>query len=192
MTRRLQNTQASEEERQYGNRRLRVSRNFRRPVFCRSHTERTLIILNLGIPEPRQDNPELLMKVKMRQLWIIVFLLCGAACLTGCGVVSSSNKESGSITITNAFTSISAGSAAVTLSAEVTKGQPTVSWSLTYATLPCAPACGTLVPKGDAGAVYTPPVNAPGYGQATITAVSTSDRNNIASFPFTIGPPISV
>lgn len=127
----------------------------------------------------------------MRQLWMVVLLLAGAACLTGCAVVGNS-KDSGSITITNAFTSISAGSAAVTLSAEVKKGQPTVSWSLTYATQPCAPACGTLVPKGDASAVYTPPADPPVYGQATITVVSTSDRNNIASFLFRIDPPISV
>ena len=139
-----------------------------------------------------QDNPELLMKAKMRPLWMVVLLLASAACLVGCGVVSSSNKESGPITITNAFTSISAGSAAVTLSVEVKKGNATVNWSLTYATQPCAPACGMLVPKGDSSAIYTPPAGPPTYGQATITAVSTSDVNNIAFFPFTIGPPISV
>src|ERR1700737_4997231 len=108
----------------------------------------------------------------MRKLWTIVFLTAISAWLTGCGVVGNS-KESGTPTITNAFTSISAGSAAVKLGAVGKNGPQPVDWSLTYATQPCAPACGTLAPLGSSGATYTPPAAAPQYGQAAITAFST-------------------
>lgn len=127
----------------------------------------------------------------MRKLWTIVFLTAISAWLTGCGVVGNS-KESGTPTIMNAFTSISAGSAGVKLSAVGKNGPQTVDWSLTYATQPCAPACGTLAPLGSSSATYTPPAAAPQYGQATITAFSSSDRSIMAVFSFTISAPISV
>src|ERR1700686_527069 len=87
-------------------------------------------------------------------------LMVMVAWLSGCsGVVGSLQSGPGAqINVKNAFRSIQAGSAPVTLNAVDKSGQPIgVTWLLTYANVLCSPGCGTLAFSGVGIAVYTPP-----------------------------------
>ncbi len=111
----------------------------------------------------------------MHRLWRLLPLFGIVAGLSGCAVTVTGGSE-GRITVPNAFKTIQAGSAPVTLNALGNAGQPiAVTWSLTYVGQSCSPDCGTLGSITHSSVVYTPPTNAPAYGQATITVKSGSD-----------------
>jgi hypothetical protein len=100
------------------------------------------------------------------------------------------------VTVTNPFTSIQVGTAAVTLTATVAhdKKNAGVAWTLTIAGVGCSPTCGTLTFAGAPSltAVYTPPTTTPSNQTATITAVSLANRAAIFAFNFTIQASVSV
>ncbi|HTC61844.1 MAG TPA: hypothetical protein VK709_03305 [Candidatus Saccharimonadales bacterium] len=129
----------------------------------------------------------------MRRLWILLNLFSVSLCLTGCGLVGGSNNSgSDPFSITNAFASIQAGGAPVTLAAASSSSPEPVDWSLTFANQGCSPACGTLTPFGNTSATYTPPAESPNYGTATITAALKSSPSTIFAFNFQITPGLSV
>lgn len=109
-----------------------------------------------------------------------------------------------SVSISNKFTSTTAGGSAVTVKTVVTNDQfysnAGVTWALTSTvngvTGPCTPTCGTLTPSSSPSlsASYTPPATAPTDANATptITATSVSDTTKSDSFSFNILSPASV
>src|SRR5215472_5463008 len=109
-----------------------------------------------------------------------------------------------SVSISNKFSSITAGGSAVTVNAVVTNDQfysnAGVTWTLTSAVsgaTTCAPTCGTLTPSSSPSlsASYTPPATAPTDANAnpTITATSVSAvPAQSDSFSFNILSPASV
>lgn len=113
----------------------------------------------------------------------IVLVLSGCAGLT--------HPIGLSLSVQNAFSTIQAGSAPVTLTAS--DGDPQkrgVTWSLNLARVPCAPGCGTLIPSttDPYSAVYTPPSVAPLNAKATITVTSRADSSVTFVFNITITP----
>ncbi|MHB8541822.1 MAG: beta strand repeat-containing protein [Candidatus Acidiferrales bacterium] len=104
-----------------------------------------------------------------------------------------------SVTITNKFTTIAAGAAAMTLNATVQNDSANkgVTWTLTAGNSACSPACGTLSGNTTTSVTYTPPATVPlaPNNMPTITATSVSDGTKSDSDGFTITgatPPISV
>lgn len=104
-----------------------------------------------------------------------------------------------SVSITNKFTTQSAGGPSVALTAKVTNDPANagVSWTLTTSTgASCSPDCGTLnAPAAPTlSATYTPPATEPTGANAspTITATSASEGSVSDSFSFTIVPAIIV
>ena len=101
------------------------------------------------------------------------------------------------VTITNKFTTITAGTAPVTVNVTVTNDSANagVSWTLTAGGTSCSPACGTLTaaPAPSFSAVYTPPATAPSGANAspTITASSVTQNSQNDSFTFTITSQVS-
>src|ERR1700733_1691850 len=90
-----------------------------------------------------------------------------------------------SVQITNPFTSIAAGSAGVTVNAQVTndrQGQG-VTWSISPSS-----NTGSLSANEATSVLYTPPNTTPQppYNTPTITATSVADPTKSASFTFTI------
>ncbi len=90
-----------------------------------------------------------------------------------------------SVQITNPFTTIAAGSAGVTVDAQVTNDQQSqgVTWTI-------SPSSNTGALSADTAlsVLYTPPNTAPQppYNTPTITATSVADPTKSASFTFTI------
>lgn len=132
----------------------------------------------------------------MRSSCLRLLMGCLALVLTGCsGSVLPGHID---VLITNTFpdSSIQAGAASVTLSAEVTNDphRHGVAWSLTLANVPCSPACGTLVPSTapSFSAVYSPPSKAPSNQQATITASAVDSPTSVDVLLFTIIPTTTV
>jgi hypothetical protein len=104
-----------------------------------------------------------------------------------------------SVSITNKFTTQTAGGAVVNVAATVTNdvGNAGLSWTLTASGANCSPACGTLTqdPAPALTAHYQPPATPPTIANAspTITATSVADTSKSDSFSFNIvPPPISV
>ncbi len=104
-----------------------------------------------------------------------------------------------SVSITNKFTTQTAGGPVVDLAATITNdiGNAGLSWTLTAAEASCSPACGTLTQDAAPAltAHYQPPAVAPTGANAspTITATSVADPTKSDNFTFTIvAPPISV
>lgn len=111
----------------------------------------------------------------MQRHWRLLLLFLMTAGLAGCAVTGAGGSKA-QITVENAFKSIQAGSAPVTLTALDPNGNLiSVSWSLTYVNQACTPVCGSLAPTGASRAIYTPPSAPPTYGQATITVQSATD-----------------
>ncbi len=103
------------------------------------------------------------------------------------------------VSITNKFTTQTAGGPVVDLAATITNdiGNAGLSWTLTAAEASCSPACGTLTQDAAPAltAHYQPPAVAPTGANAspTITATSVADPTKSDNFTFTIvAPPISV
>ena len=103
-----------------------------------------------------------------------------------------------SVAITNSFTKIDAGAAAVQLTATVSGDvSPTngVTWSLQSGTplQNCGAPCGSLTPSNTnvLAATYTPPATQPSGANdtPTITATAVDDSSKSASFQFTINAP---
>ena len=92
-----------------------------------------------------------------------------------------------SVSITNPFTQITAGTAGVTIDAQVTNdiANQGVTWSIS----PSADT-GTLSAEQPLSVIYTPPNTAPQppNNAPTITATSVADSTKSASFTFTIEP----
>ena len=106
--------------------------------------------------------------------------------------ISYSPSVSGSISvnISNKFSQVQAGGAAITLNALVqndTQAQG-VNWTLTANGAACSPNCGTLSAATASSAVYTPPASVPASPGNTpvITAASLSDSTKSDSDSFTI------
>jgi len=99
------------------------------------------------------------------------------------------------VNITNAFSTIEAGSAPVTLTATLSGDLGTgLTWTLSIAGAACSPGCGTLKPAASPSlsAVYTPPATPPQNQTATITARSVANSQQAFVFNFEILPAIVV
>ncbi|GAC1684495.1 MAG: hypothetical protein PVS2B2_23480 [Candidatus Acidiferrum sp.] len=131
----------------------------------------------------------------MQRLLKISFLIAISVWLSGCAAVVKPGPGI-LVAITNAFPSIQAGTAPVTLQADVANDSSGkgVRWGLTLANVACSPACGTLEPAvaPSFSAVFTPPVNPPLNQTATISATSVADKRQIFVFNFTITPGVAV
>jgi hypothetical protein len=133
----------------------------------------------------------------MHRIFIMFLVLVGVIALSNCAGNPYPPPQHVTVTVTNAFTSIQVGTAAVTLNAVVKgdKHNAGVNWLLTVANVNCSPACGTLTSPGgpkSLSAVYTPPATTPLNQSATISAVSADDSAGIFAFDFTIQASISV
>jgi hypothetical protein len=98
-----------------------------------------------------------------------------------------------SVTLSNTFQSVAAGTAAPTINAQVMNDPSNngVAWTITANGADCAPACGTVTPVGapSLAVTYTPPASAPASGNyPTITATSVTDTGKSANFSFAIEP----
>jgi hypothetical protein len=95
-----------------------------------------------------------------------------------------------SVSITNKISTITAGAAAVTLSASVTNDSANagVSWTLSAGGASCSPTCGTLSAVAATSVVYTPPATAPAApnNAPVITATSVSDATKSDTDTITI------
>lgn len=97
-----------------------------------------------------------------------------------------------SVTITDKFSSIIAGSPGVVVNATVSNDSTDggVNWTLTTGGSNCSPACGTLVASAapSFSALYTPPATVPAGADAnpTITATSVANSSATDSFSFAI------
>jgi hypothetical protein len=94
------------------------------------------------------------------------------------------------VTIAKKFTSIPAGSTAVTLSAQVpgdTSGLG-VTWALTVGGADCPVDCGSLTDETRTSVTYTPPFSVPAApdNRPTITATSVANTTKSDTNPFTI------
>jgi hypothetical protein len=130
----------------------------------------------------------------MRRLISAALAAYSALLFVGCAQL---NHDPGIVVnVANAFSSIQAGSAAVTLTATDTSGQQRgVVWAISLAGTPCSPACGTLTPsQADPkySVIYTPPGTPPLNANATITATSRIDSSASFTFNITITPGPSV
>lgn len=103
-----------------------------------------------------------------------------------------------SVAITNKFTSVYAGSPAVTVNATVTS-DPTnagVNWTLTAGGSNCSPGCGTLVSAAapSFSATYTPPATVPAGASTSPTIAASSVTSPAAqdSFTFSINSPVGL
>jgi hypothetical protein len=132
----------------------------------------------------------------MHRFFIMFLLFVGIIVLSNCAGNPYSPPEQVTVTVTNAFSSIQVGTAAVTLNAVVKNDKKNrgVNWLLTVANVNCSPACGTLTSAGPTTltAVYTPPASTPSNQTATISAVPVDDAAGIFAFDFTIQASISV
>jgi len=103
-----------------------------------------------------------------------------------------------SVSITNKFASVLAGTPAVIVNAAVANDATNsgVTWSLAAGGSNCSPDCGTLVASAapSFAALYTPPTSAPGGASAnpTITATSVAKTSASDNFSFTIASPASL
>lgn len=95
-----------------------------------------------------------------------------------------------SVTIANKITTIQAGTAAVTLTAQVQNDASNsgVTWTLAAAGAACSPDCGALSGVTTTSATYTPPNAAPQSptNQPVITATSVRDNTQSDTDQFTI------
>lgn len=97
-----------------------------------------------------------------------------------------------SVTITNKFSSVIAGSAAVTVNATVANDSTNsgVNWTLTAGGANCSPDCGTLLASAapSFAASYVPPNSVPSGADAnpTITATSVASSSASDNFSFQI------
>lgn len=93
-----------------------------------------------------------------------------------------------SVTITNKFASVIAGSAAVTVNATVANDSTNsgVNWTLTANGMNCAPDCGTLLASAapSFAASYVPPSSVPAGADANPTITATSVASAAASDDF--------
>jgi len=103
-----------------------------------------------------------------------------------------------SVSITDKFSSIIAGTKPVVVTASVANDTTNsgLTWSLTAGGSNCSPACGTLTPAAPPSleAVYTPPATAPGGAGAnpTITATSVAQSSVSDNFSISIDSPASL
>ncbi|HTR48117.1 MAG TPA: hypothetical protein VMM16_12100 [Verrucomicrobiae bacterium] len=103
-----------------------------------------------------------------------------------------------SVSITNKFTTIVAGTPPVVVQADVLDDLTNsgLAWTLTAGGSACAPACGTLNPAAAPSfqATYTPPAVVPAGANASPTITATSVANSAATdnFSFTIESPASL
>ena len=99
-----------------------------------------------------------------------------------------------SVTISNPITSITAGSAAVTLNAAVQNDSTNsgVTWTLTAGGAACSPTCGALSGATSTSVTYTPPATVPASPNdaPTITATSVANTSASATDSFTISAPV--
>jgi hypothetical protein len=96
------------------------------------------------------------------------------------------------VSITNKFATIVAGSANVAVNVSVTNDSKNdgADWTLTAGGVACSPACGTLIDPEQFTVTYSPPTT-PGAAPnntPTITATSHTDQTKSDSFYFTITP----
>ncbi len=102
-----------------------------------------------------------------------------------------------SVTITNKFSTIQPGAAAVTLNATVQNDVSSqgVTWTLTAGSGNCSPDCGILSGASATSVTYTPPTTAPSApsNAPTIIATSVADntRSDFDSFTVSSGPPLA-
>lgn len=132
----------------------------------------------------------------MRRLSIILGILTFFLFQSGCSSISQTTSGP-VVSLTNPFSQIQIGAAAVTLTATVANDHHNagVDWDLSLANTGCSPQCGTLVPVPQDPhhmAVYTPPSTAPLNLNATITAASRVDHTQVYILNFAIVPGISV
>lgn len=94
------------------------------------------------------------------------------------------------VTITDPITSVTAGSATVTLNATVQNDSSNsgVTWTLTAGGNSCSPACGSLTGAAATSVSYVPPTSVPAApdNAPTVTATSVADTTKSASDAFTI------
>lgn len=131
----------------------------------------------------------------MRRLSKIGLLLAISSLMAACANVTKPGPGI-MVTVTNAFASVQAGTAPVTLKVDVANDHSNrgVRWALTLGNTGCSPSCGTLEPEPAPSfkATYTPPASAPLNQTATITAVAVADNRQSFVFDFLITPGISV
>lgn len=99
------------------------------------------------------------------------------------------------VTITNKFTTVNAGSSAFVVNATVQSDSTNsgVSWTLTTNGAACPAACGTLTGATTTSVTYAPPSTVPTQPNITLTATSVHDNSKSDSDSFTIvKPAISV
>jgi hypothetical protein len=104
--------------------------------------------------------------------------------------IQAASQTGITVSITNKFATVVAGSANVTVNAAVTNDPKNdgVDWSLTTGGAACSPACGTLIDPTQFTLTYSPPTT-PGAAPdntPTITATSHTDATKSDSFSFTI------
>src|SRR5258708_7423933 len=131
------------------------------------------------------------------RVFLFVTALGGILFAAGCGTVSSMGTVPISVTITNKFTTIAAGSAAVTLTAQVQNDATNsgVAWTLTVNGSACVfLVCGKLSGATTTSVTYTPPtgIPAPPNSAPTITATSVKDSTKSDSDGFTITGPATI
>jgi hypothetical protein len=103
-----------------------------------------------------------------------------------------------SVSITDKFTTVVAGGAALPLMANVQfdSANGGVTWTLTAGGTNCSPACGTISapPAPTVTATYTPPLVQPtgANDTPTITATSVSNSSSSDSFTFTINSALAL
>lgn len=123
---------------------------------------------------------------------LVAALLAGGCSSSGS---SPSSAPPVSVTITNKFTAINAGAAAVTLNATVQNDPANkgVNWMITAGGAACSPACGTLSSSTSTSVVYTPPATAPAApaNAPTITATSAADVTKSDTNSFTINTAVA-
>jgi hypothetical protein len=133
------------------------------------------------------------MKQSLRRLGgPAAILVCGLVVGFGCGG-GATTQPAVQVAITNKISTVTAGTAAVTIDASVTNdgANAGVSWSLTAGGANCSPVCGSLSQSTTSSVLYTPPSTAPAApsNSPVITATSISDPTKGDADSITIQAP---
>lgn len=130
-----------------------------------------------------------------RRLSAFASIIISAYCVA-CGSNSAALHSPVVVSVAGAFQVVEAGGTPITLKASVTgsTNDQGIKWTLSSANTSCSPACGTLTVSATLlySAVYTPPATVPTNQEATITARSVLDDQQVFAFNFQITPPITV
>ncbi|HEY0704002.1 MAG TPA: hypothetical protein VGD60_14635 [Candidatus Acidoferrales bacterium] len=130
----------------------------------------------------------------MRNSVVLAFMVFAVVILSSC---AGSVVKTTTVTITNKFTTIQAGSAPVTLNATISQdgAKQGLMWTLTISGASCSPDCGMLAPAASPSlsAVYTPPpTTANSQPVVVISAVSVANSSSGDNLTFAILNPTNI